>query len=415
MCAAHARQFVVDHLTMPSTANKFALDLNGDATPDNRYAELTASASATGLDVQGVADARTTAGDTILLVGQTSADATFTTDTTCAQATAVLGLPHPSPNFSGNGRFQQDPAEVPGVFSGPIAAGMFNSASPATATVPVRLDLELPFSGIWVRVPIVGAHIIITGVMNGKISGQINGALRDTEFQTRVVPKIAQGYTDFIASNPNSTSAMQIASILDIGNGMGADCVNPDGTHGVAGDKKIAPCELSNSTIFKNVTSPDVRMFDAQGNYHPDPANTPKDSMSVGFGFTAVAATIGPDLPADSGVDAPVDVAVTPPDATSCPMIGSAGCRQCVCGSCAPELSACAVDAGCTAIVTCTLNARCAGSACYTAGDGGAGPCKAVIDANGGPAGASVAKVTTLATCSTNAGCPAVCAADAGP
>jgi hypothetical protein len=32
-------------------------------------------------------------------------------------------------------------------------------------------------------------------------------------------------------------------------------------------------------------------MLDANGNYHPSPDNTMKDSLSIGLGFTAVPAT----------------------------------------------------------------------------------------------------------------------------
>jgi hypothetical protein len=31
-------------------------------------------------------------------------------------------------------------------------------------------------------------------------------------------------------------------------------------------------------------------MFDSGGNYHPNPMNTNKDSLSLGLGFTAVKA-----------------------------------------------------------------------------------------------------------------------------
>jgi hypothetical protein len=38
------------------------------------------------------------------------------------------------------------------------------------------------------------------------------------------------------------------------------------------------------------VLAPDVQIYDANGNYAPNPLNTVKDSLSVGIGFTAVAA-----------------------------------------------------------------------------------------------------------------------------
>jgi hypothetical protein len=54
---------------------------------------------------------------------------------------------------------------------------------------------------------------------------------------------------------------------------------------------KIDICEVATSGLIQNVLAPDVQMFDAAGNYHPNPTNANKDSLSIGLGFTAVPAT----------------------------------------------------------------------------------------------------------------------------
>jgi hypothetical protein len=89
---------------------------------------------------------------------------------------------------------------------------------------------------------------------------------------------------------------MQILSIFD--NGGKADpscsagtCKNPDGSCAVSHDNKIDVCEVASSGLIHNVLAPDVQLFDSAGNYHPNPNNTMKDSLSIGVGFTAVAAT----------------------------------------------------------------------------------------------------------------------------
>ena len=59
----------------------------------------------------------------------------------------------------------------------------------------------------------------------------------------------------------------------------------------VKGDRKIDVCEVATAGLIQNVLAPDIQMFDANGNYHPNPDNTHKDSLSLGLGFSAVTAT----------------------------------------------------------------------------------------------------------------------------
>jgi hypothetical protein len=64
------------------------------------------------------------------------------------------------------------------------------------------------------------------------------------------------------------------------------------GTCAQAGDGVISTCEVATNSIIKNILAPDVQMFSNDGlTYAPNPANTHKDSLSVGVGFTAVKAT----------------------------------------------------------------------------------------------------------------------------
>ena len=87
---------------------------------------------------------------------------------------------------------------------------------------------------------------------------------------------------------------MQILQIFDFGGTAdaqcGTTCRNPNGTCAVKSDGRISYCEVSTNAIIKNVLAPDVDLFDTAGNYRPNPANTDKDSLSVGFAFIAVGA-----------------------------------------------------------------------------------------------------------------------------
>jgi hypothetical protein len=279
------RQFVADVLTVPMQRSDFALDLNGDGKLDNQYGNIIGALTAQNLNVQQQADTAVASGSDLLLIAG-SAAASFTTDS-CAGATVVLGQSQPNPDFSGAGHFSAD-SYPPGKFQGAIAASQFSSAPlPSVALVPVEVTVKLPFIGGLLALPLVGAHVQLTYDQAGHLTGgQLNGAVRQAVLQSQVYPAMAQQFTSVVQAMPCTATCMQVELIFDTGG-----CTNPDGTMARKGDHVIDVCEVSSNSIIRNVLAPDVQLFDAAGNYHPNPANTVKDSLSVGFGFHAVSAT----------------------------------------------------------------------------------------------------------------------------
>jgi hypothetical protein len=75
-------------------------------------------------------------------------------------------------------------------------------------------------------------------------------------------------------------------------------------------------------------------------------------------------------------------------------------CQQCGCESCPEQWASCVADSGCRAIVDCADANGCGGPECYL------GPCRQVIDQNGGPFGQPAALAQTLGSCRNSAGCP---------
>ena len=205
--------------------------------------------------------------------------------------------------LSGAGQFTVDATAQAGHFAGPIVAGKFSSQpSPAYAATPVVVTLKLPLLGAVTSVDVVGAHVQYTRGPDGKLTGgQLNGAIKNADVQGKLVPNIANAFNTKITNDENSPGGltatdMQILSIFDSGGKADPSCVagtckNPDGTCAVKGDMKIDVCEVATAGLIQNVLAPDVQMFDAAGNYHPNPDNTNKDSLSIGLGFTAVPAT----------------------------------------------------------------------------------------------------------------------------
>jgi hypothetical protein len=81
-------------------------------------------------------------------------------------------------------------------------------------------------------------------------------------------------------------------------------------------------------------------------------------------------------------------------------------CDVCVCQNCGGERQTCLDDGGCAAILRCVAESGCSGPSCYF------GPCRQVIDDNGGPGGPAIALLQQVASCIGNSGCP--CGGGAG-
>jgi hypothetical protein len=298
---ANKAQYVVNAVMVPQQRQDYAIDLNGDARVDNQLGNIIGALTGQGLKVQDGVDMALAEGSLILLMGESSADASFQSDS-CASTTLQLGkstAPTP-PDFTGAGQFTIDSSQAGGTFSGPIKAGKFASASPATTKHPVSLTIQLPLvaGSMPISLKVIGAHIQYTRDASGKITGgQLNGAIKTEDVQTGIIPSVAGLLSDKLMNDmPPTSTDTQIQSLFD--NGGKADpacadgtCKNPDGSCAVKGDNKIDICEVSTASIIQNVLAADVQMLDASGNYAPNKANTMKDSLSVGLSFTAVKAS----------------------------------------------------------------------------------------------------------------------------
>jgi hypothetical protein len=75
-------------------------------------------------------------------------------------------------------------------------------------------------------------------------------------------------------------------------------------------------------------------------------------------------------------------------------------CQACLCQSCQAQVTTCSADSACVSVMNCGFAQHCSGVDCYFKADGSRGPCADVIDAAGGPAGASVGKALDVFRCS---------------
>jgi len=295
---ANPAQYVANTLTVPLDRMQFGMDLNGDGKADNQLGNIIGALSANNLNTQDGVDQSVCKGSVVLLMTTTSGDTTFQSDDSSGAFINVgkpfayadtnmdskCGAGDAAPKYDGTDTFMKDTTSFQGAqFAGRITNGLYSSNNPATTTHPVSIDLQLPLvSGAApVTLNIIGAHVQFR-VSNGKImSGQINGAIKGTDVTNTIIPNVAMLLDSRVMANPMGSTEKQILQIFDIG------CT---GHMEYKMDGKIETCEVSDNSIIKNVLNPDVQMFDAGGNYKPNPANTTKDSLSLGLGFTAVKA-----------------------------------------------------------------------------------------------------------------------------
>jgi hypothetical protein len=297
-------QYVTNAVMVPEQRSDFAIDLNGDGRVDNQLGNIIGALEGQMLHVQDGVNQAVTDGTLIVLMSETSSDSTFQTDS-CATAQVQVGQPivaPATPDYSGSGHFTVDSAQMGGTFNGPIKVGKFSSAPPATTKTPVEVDIKLPLiaGADPVTLKVNGAHLQFTRDSSGKITGgQLNGAIKNSDVQTLIIPNVAMLLTkkiaDDMAAGPLSSGDMQILSIFDNGGKADASCSagtckNPDGSCATKGDNKIDICEVSTAGLIQNVLAPDVQMFQ-NGQYKPSKDNTMKDSLSLGLAFTAVGAS----------------------------------------------------------------------------------------------------------------------------
>jgi hypothetical protein len=295
---ANQTQLVAKTLLLPLTRTDYAIDLNGDGRLDNQLSALVAVLKSQGTDANVQIENGILNGDQILLFDETSADATYQSDG-CAGAGVFTGQAAPMPDLTGNGHFAVDTTVPSGKFQGAITAGDFESISPLLQTTPVTLTLELVlFANRTISLPIIGAQLKLTRDSAGAVSGELHGAIKKDDVQSSILPTFAAELQEQVTTMPTAASSQQILGFFDDGGSPDPDgacngaCKDADGTCAVAGDGKLATCEITTNALVQSEVAPDVQMFSDDGStYQPSAANMHKDSFSLGIAFTDVAAT----------------------------------------------------------------------------------------------------------------------------
>ena len=277
--------YVVSSVTLPDSGTQFAFDLNRDGTPENEFGTILQELSGQGFSPQADVSASISSGSSILLITQNSSDPT------CGAATVQPGLATASPDFSGKGSFSADPSFTAFGLTGPVQGGVFTGAErvPSTTT---PLTVKLAFFGNTIVLPLVDPQITYSISSSGLSNGVINGAILTKDLEVFYI-SIAAGLNAQIAADPSSAGSKSELQIFDTGGASdpacGAACKNPDTTCAVHNDGRIDPCEVSTNSVIKGIFAPDVQLFSGTAFA---PGKGAADSLSIGFGFTAVSATV---------------------------------------------------------------------------------------------------------------------------
>ena len=278
-----ARWYVFDSIAVARTspeATAHALDLDGDGEVDNKLGGLFAA-----LDVQSsysLGSRTASAVTTGRLIELQSIDASDFDDSEVAAVGLARGADldgDPDDNFSGSESFEVVPvAGAGGLLYGAIEGGEL-AAGPGRAAIQLAFDREVPvlaFSPLSTR---VRCQVADSGLADGVIGF---GIAEDRVVDT-VLPALAAGL--------NATVDRQCQP----------SC--PAGSEGEAflsffdddGDGAISVEELtSNALLAATINNPDLDLLDGEGNPTPG-GDGINDSLSFGFGFTAVGAGAPPE------------------------------------------------------------------------------------------------------------------------
>jgi len=270
-------EFLLSSLKLPVLSGDYAFDLDGDGKVDNQLGRVISAMLQQGLDMQATVDKAVSDGKVLILF------------TLIAQKPLTVDQPADLRVVRALGTGAADPLAVPLTLSGKLEAGRFLPNAPAPNSDLVTWVFELPLGpGLPARLTVQWPRFVFGINPSGTrlVGGGLNGSLSGRTVFDDFVPSLAGVFTLYIATNPDSETSRTIKSVFDTGG-----CTDPDGAVAVKGDGRINPCELSQNPLIKSLLAPDVRLLDEAGKYDPRPDGAQKDSLSLGFGFTATALT----------------------------------------------------------------------------------------------------------------------------
>jgi len=268
----YVRNYFVDDVLLPTTnseSNSYAIDVDGDGFPENRFGEMLAALYGAGFDLTAAMAPAVASGSIVHLVHVQSTDAAFKNDP-AAQASWCIGVPKATPPLF-DGTDTASCADTSGTFVAALSGGSFTSPAPATNPNPVSLDFELAVGTSSTTIHVENARLSFTTSAAGDITlGQINGLISHEDLLNTFLPTLSMACNDSIQNDPTS----------DFSGGCKSFDNGCSGSPAFADDGMIEVCELTESDALQSLLAPDVQV---------DDNGSTIDFNSVGIRFTAIA------------------------------------------------------------------------------------------------------------------------------
>lgn len=253
-------QTIANSITLPKSGTDYAIDLNGDGTPDNKIGSLigTLGSLASGMDLQTSLDAKINDGTIMLLfelLGP-SQDLVNNTNVTVQMHVGQDLDGDASDNFSGSeplGLSPNSPSNI--ILSNGSITSSSLTAGPGTLIIPLVIGESS--SIITLKKSYIKATVSSTGLANGILAG----AITENELDAQLLPLLIQ-----LIDGLDPSIKTIVMLLFD---------TNPkDGT--------LSASEIKNNAMLAAYFTPDV---DTDNDSVPD-------ALSLGVGFTAVKCQI---------------------------------------------------------------------------------------------------------------------------
>ncbi len=272
-------QYVIDSIELPTSgasALMFGLDLDGDeqGRPDNALGQVFAT-----LVGSGVVDPNETVAEALAsgsMLHLLDVQATSLDEAGGVGVLVFLGDDtdsDPTDNFLGGEQFDVRLANVTRTMAGVTNGGLL-------AAGPGQMPVELVLPGVTepFMLHLEGARIQAS-IESDQLRGTLAGAILAEDVDAVIIPVIYQGVAVSIERDC-------VGTVCEPGtNGELFLELFDDNTDG-----EVSLEELRNNGLVKALLAPDVDLFDENGRFAPRKDGI-RDSLSIGFHFTAVPAS----------------------------------------------------------------------------------------------------------------------------
>jgi hypothetical protein len=163
----------------------------------------------------------------------------------------------------------------------------------ASEVTPLRISVPL-VEGVTVPLDLYGVELQGTLSDSDVMDGELHAVLRKQDIDEQLIPAMAQAFTAKINKDPTGAVAQALIPFFEDSD-YATSKAKCDSEPARCCAKNPTTCEISAAELRENTMlmqslEPDVQMFQ-DGAWKPTPGGSTKDSLSIGFGISAVKAS----------------------------------------------------------------------------------------------------------------------------